>query len=68
MLTISTTQPTQSIGDASTQSMNSLVNSFKSGNGLILLCCLIAFIALSVLGDGKKGKRVHPSYVMSKKT
>jgi hypothetical protein len=29
---------------------------FKSGNGLILLCCLVGFIALSVLGDGKKGK------------
>ncbi|MBW4639393.1 MAG: type IV secretion system DNA-binding domain-containing protein [Gloeocapsa sp. UFS-A4-WI-NPMV-4B04] len=52
----STTQPTQFIGGASTQSINSLVNSFKSGNGLILLCCLVGFIALSILGDGKKGK------------
>ncbi len=52
----STTQPTQVVGEASAQSINSLVNSFKSGNGLILLCCLIAFAAFSLLGGKKKGK------------
>lgn len=52
----STNQTTQVIGDASTQSVNSLVNSLKSGNGLILLCCLVAFIAFSALGGGKNGQ------------
>ncbi len=52
----STTQPTQAIGEASTQSINSLTNSLKAGNGLILLGCLVALLAFSVLGGGKKGK------------